>query len=339
MLQDEFSLREIINAIWNGKRVIVMVMIITMGLGGIYSFFVMSPTYEAKAVVIVNNNTDPKLGVVIQDLTPFAEQIKSDYIINKIVKNINTKPQGDKAEKNFESINVESVKDSKLIRVTVKGKDAKYIANMTNSLANELNSLVETSTKLSLIVTNKKRLIEVEEQLKLTQSEIDQIREQIKITPEKIKTQKSLADDPYLHSIARDTSAGNKELGSLQMTSEELNPVYISLQNKLAENTVLLSKLIADKNNGENLIKENQKYVDELQKSMQTLSFNTESISQSTNTSNAVLITPAIVPEDPVGPRKSLIVAVAGVLGGVISLLIIFLREYWRRSGGSLNEG
>lgn len=45
-----------------------------------------------------------------------------------------------------------------------------------------------------------------------------------------------------------------------------------------------------------------------------------------------ILLQEAPVPEEPVGPRKMLNMAVAGVLGMMASVFIVFFREFWRKS-------
>lgn len=45
-----------------------------------------------------------------------------------------------------------------------------------------------------------------------------------------------------------------------------------------------------------------------------------------------ILLQEAPVPEKPVGPRKVLNMAVAGVLGLMVSVFVVFFREFWRKS-------
>ena len=40
-------------------------------------------------------------------------------------------------------------------------------------------------------------------------------------------------------------------------------------------------------------------------------------------------IAPAMEPINPVGPRKMLNIAIAMVLGGMVSVFIAYFREYW----------
>lgn len=47
---------------------------------------------------------------------------------------------------------------------------------------------------------------------------------------------------------------------------------------------------------------------------------------------NVMIISPAEVPEVPVSPRKSLNVAIAAVLGIMISVFIVFFADYWQKS-------
>jgi uncharacterized protein involved in exopolysaccharide biosynthesis len=51
-----------------------------------------------------------------------------------------------------------------------------------------------------------------------------------------------------------------------------------------------------------------------------------------------VVATPAAEPSVPVSPNKRLNIAVAGVLGLMVSVFVVFIKDYWEKTGqeGSL---
>jgi succinoglycan biosynthesis transport protein ExoP len=332
MHEEEISLREIIETVWNGKNMIIMVTTIAMLFSGIVSFFVLDPTYEVTTTVMVNEQALDQQSTK-KDLSPFAEQIKSNFVINKIMQKLKLDKKDYSVNAIRDSITVEAIKDSTLIRIKVKGNDPQAITAMANVVALELGSFIEISTRLDMIVGFKKRLIEVEDLLVLTKSGLDQATKQLQDTPEKLITQKSLSDDPYLQSVVSDSGKStNKNLGALQLVSEEINPVYINLKTIIAEASIQLSKLQTEQQSLDERMASNQKVIDDLQKQMDAVSFKSDGFVQSVNRFNAVLITPAMEPDDAVGPKKLLNVALAGVVAGMISVFVVFIREYWRSS-------
>jgi succinoglycan biosynthesis transport protein ExoP len=331
MHDDEISLREIIETVWDGRWIIASITAVAVLLSGIYSFFVLDPVYEVTTTVMVNSQVDGEKPIA--NLSPFAEQVKSDFVIGKIVKKLELDAKEISVNSIRNSINVEAIKDSNLVRITVTGKDPKAITNIANAVALELGSFIEISTRLDMIVGFKKRLVEVEDEMKIVQTELEMANKQLETTPEKLVTQKSLSDDPYMQSVVGDKSnSSNKELGSLKLIDEEINPVYIGLKSRMADTSIQLSKLQMEKSNLDERVSSNQQTITALQKQINSTNVSTEEFVQSVNRFNAVLIIPAVAPESPVGPRKMLNLALAGVVGGMMSVFIVFIREYWRKS-------
>jgi succinoglycan biosynthesis transport protein ExoP len=335
---DEISLREIIETVWNGRWIIASVTAVAVLLSGIVSFWVLDPVYEVTTTVMVNSQVDGEKTVA--NLSPFAEQVKSDFVIGKIVKKLELDAKEISVNSIRNSINVEAIKDSNLIRITVTGKDPKAITNIANAVALELGSFIEISTRLDMLVGYKKRLVEVEDQTKIVQTELEIANRQLETNPEKLVTQKSLSDDPYMQSVVADNSnSSNKELGSLRLIDEEINPVYIELKSRVADTSIQLSKLQMEKSNLDERVSTNQQTITALQKQINSTNASSEEFVQSVNRFNAVLIIPAVQPEFPVGPRKMLNLVLAGVVGGILSVFIVFVRDYWRRSSTVTTAG
>ena len=59
-------------------------------------------------------------------------------------------------------------------------------------------------------------------------------------------------------------------------------------------------------------------------------SLDAQIVAASTSVQEVLLAAPAVTPVEPVKPRKMLNVAVAGVLGLFVSILVVFFIEYWR---------
>lgn len=75
-------------------------------------------------------------------------------------------------------------------------------------------------------------------------------------------------------------------------------------------------------------IRELESRVDRLSSSIMTL--DAKIVATTTSIPEAVVATPALAPTQPIKPRKMLNVAVSAVLGGFVSILVVFFIEYWR---------
>ncbi|AYO31451.1 hypothetical protein D2962_13355 [Biomaibacter acetigenes] len=53
-MEEEISLRELIEVLLRGKWIIAAITIIAMLVSGIFSFFIISPTYEARTTLMVS---------------------------------------------------------------------------------------------------------------------------------------------------------------------------------------------------------------------------------------------------------------------------------------------
>lgn len=53
-MEEEISLRELIEALLRGKNIIIAITIIALLISGIINFFVLSPTYEARTTLMVS---------------------------------------------------------------------------------------------------------------------------------------------------------------------------------------------------------------------------------------------------------------------------------------------
>lgn len=328
-MQEEISLREIIETIWNGKWIIAVVTIGAMILSGIISAFLLSPTYEAVSTVRIQVSGEQSQ----QYLNSLAESLKSDVAINRIINKL-------KLDKNLytidsirNSVQVSVIKDTNVIKLTVKGNDPSAITSITNLMAFELGARVEIADRSQQIIDSRKRLLEIEDTIKVTTKNQEETMKQLEKTPEKLVTKEALTDKPFLESVLKDsTSANSRDLGAIQMESESINPVYTTLKARYAETTINLAMQLEEKQNLENNISKNESQITELEQQIKTEKLKTMNSERLLSGFNAVFISPAIEPVEPVGPKTLLNIAIAAVVGAMVSTLFVFMRQYWRNT-------
>ena len=177
-------------------------------------------------------------------------------------------------------------------------------------------------------------------------------------------TKKSLSEDAFLNSVVSEaTGQSSLQMGQAMMESQEINPNYLALENSISilrselamlaserqniksqidRNSAELEKLqaeLAEKQHQENILKRN---VDLAQQTYDAFYSKYEEvrITQSSQVGEAsiVVATPAAEPSVPVSPNKRLNIAVAGVLGLMVSVFVVFIKDYWEKTGqeGSL---
>lgn len=331
-MQDEISLREIIEVVWKGKAVIAIVTIAAMIVAAIISFFVLSPVYEAQSSVRVAKNAEI--------LNALSETIISDATINRMINKLQLDKDQYTIKDLKDSITIEHESNTDIAHIIVKGSDSSFITDISNLLAFELGSRVEMTDRSNQIVEYQNQLIDLEDSIAVTQSELDETEEQLANTPEKLITYQSLADEPYLQSVIQENSdISSRELGEVSLVNETINPLYTSLKSKVAELTIQLSKLAEQKKTMEAAITRNEQEITLLDEQINDEKLRAQDTERLLNGFSAVFITPAIEPELPTGPNKILNVAIAMVLGAMISILYVFVRHYWIVSGTATYTG
>lgn len=77
-MEEEISLREIIETLLKWKGLIAGITVITLVISGVVSFFVLAPTYEARATLLINQVSEMDVSdVIFVGLGDSFEQVKT----------------------------------------------------------------------------------------------------------------------------------------------------------------------------------------------------------------------------------------------------------------------
>jgi len=142
------------------------------------------------------------------------------------------------------------------------------------------------------------------------------------------------------------------------MENEETNPNYLNLDDKVSTYKISISELSKELELIKSKINSNQKELESIQQELAgknhekalidrklNIAQNTYNafqqkyeetrIAESTEVgdSSINIVSQAVIPEVPVGPRKMLNLAIAGVLGVMLGTFIVFFKSYWAASG------
>lgn len=220
----------------------------------------------------------------------------------------------------------------------------------------------EFDSKLLMLTTFKTQLVEKEVELNKIIAGLIASEHELKNSPQVIVTKKSVGQDPLLNQIIAETNGTSlKDATQITMESEEVNEGHISLSTKVSEYRIAVSELSREMDMIENKVTTTQKELEIIQPELVDKEYNQAlvqrkvdlaqgtydaflnkyeetRVSKSTEVGDSTIniISQAVVPEVPTRPNKMINLAIAGVLGIMIGVFIIFFKYYWQISGKQL---
>ena len=161
---DEISLRELIEAILNGKVLIAVITVAAILISTIVSFFFLPKTYEAKSVLLTNPisistvNLETADSAIVDYLTSlpeitiatYLEQILSPEVLDDVIRKLDMKnDNGDYISANSlaGSISVANIDDTNLISIQVTENDPQLAADIANTLGQSFIEFVTRYTQ------------------------------------------------------------------------------------------------------------------------------------------------------------------------------------------------
>jgi capsular polysaccharide biosynthesis protein len=325
-VQEETTLRDLFEMLWYGKKILIIFTVAMMVISGLVSLFLLKPTYEAQALISIADDKE-------NNLNSFVETARSDEALHKTINALNLQKNGYTIEELKKNSSIKLINGSRSIEILIKGQDANQIAEISNFLASYVAARAEISERSSKIVDARSKLLEVEDQITVVKNEFDLANKMLADTPQKLVTNKSLASDSYLQSVVRDNSRqSNKEIGALQLSDEQINPVYIALTQKISNDQLQISTLSAQKENLNNTIQTNNDMIEKLNDLTNNENLITQTLELQFSGFKAAIISPALKPNDPISPRVLLNVLISGVIGLMLSIIFLITRNYLKNT-------
>lgn len=142
---EELNLKQLINIIWNGKKYIIITIILSVLLGIGYSYFLVTPKYESSTTLVLAKaeekvSNEISTGITQTDLnlnknlvSTYRELIRSKTVIRQVMDNLKITDLKENTLKN--NISVSSVKDTELIEITVRDEKPERATNIANEIA------------------------------------------------------------------------------------------------------------------------------------------------------------------------------------------------------------
>ena len=143
-MEEEIDLKSIFNMFWDRKIGIIVIILLCIVAGYVYTTFFVTPVYEATSTAILTSNNESSsdeggtAGVTQTEVTlnnsllsTYREIATSDSVVSKVISNLGLNIS-DGALKS--QITVTSATNSQVIQITVENENAELAAKIANEI-------------------------------------------------------------------------------------------------------------------------------------------------------------------------------------------------------------
>lgn len=339
-IEDEISLKELIMHLIDYKQIIAVITVIALVLGGVYAFVLADEVYGAsvEGTIIITETASSKYGTFNFPSTfkqDFLGVVESEEVLNKVIKNLeldfSTQVLKDK-------ITVASEKDSSNFKISVKDENKESAIKLLNEISKVYVDAINMKyKKLAVDLFERDYYVQIRtlgEEVEKQEVAITGYREQLKTIQPTITLKKLVTSDPELAAkLAKDSGTSIESLSEAVMLEQISNPNYELLEDTIIKAESILVDL-------QTSMEQNQKLYEELLEEKAAISsyYATGDIETLNDGSlefmkSRISISSYVSASDnPVAPRKSLILAISAVMGLMIGVFAAFFKAYWKNN-------
>ena len=147
MEEQVISISEIINAVKKRWKIIALTTVLATVVSGIFSFFIISPTYEASTKIFIGKEGAESEGYNSSDVSmyqnlikTYSELIKTKDLVNKAINN----SQYDLSVNNvLNGITVNTLTGTQILQISYQSKSPSIAKNILESITNEFITKAE----------------------------------------------------------------------------------------------------------------------------------------------------------------------------------------------------
>lgn len=160
MEEQEISLRELIEALLKNKLLIIGITAVCVLLAFVYSFYMVAPTYQAEAKLIVSDlkrnqtNIDNIQGIIDNyasypnfTVASYKDQIKNPEILFKMREQLQLQPEEYSLGGLANMITIDNPQNTNILSIKVKEQDPELAAAIANTLALNFSDFISTLTQ------------------------------------------------------------------------------------------------------------------------------------------------------------------------------------------------
>ena len=156
MENDEIDLRQLLKLLWDKKVTILIIVLIAVIAGWVYTSFMVKPVYTSSIRLILaqKNTTDASTGVITQtDVTlndklidTYKEIAVSNSVIRTVINNLDLKNVDEDVLK--KEINVTAVTGTQILKISVTDKDADPATKIANEMGKVFSERIKDIYKI-----------------------------------------------------------------------------------------------------------------------------------------------------------------------------------------------
>lgn len=152
---EELDLKEIFNMFWTRILQIILIVLIFIVIGILYSYLYVTPQYKAYTTLLLATSTDDSETITTTDISlnnnlvsTYGELIKSKTVLGEVINNLGI----EKTEASLESaVSVSQRKSTQVIEIDVVDKDPYQAKIIANEVAKVFAKKVEEIYKINNI--------------------------------------------------------------------------------------------------------------------------------------------------------------------------------------------
>lgn len=328
--EDEIELMDYLNVLWKKKWLIILPTLFCVIAAGVISFL-LPPKWEVDAIIqpskfLVQTQGGQFEEVVVSDPKQIAGQINQASYNHLIAAELNL----DLAQ--FPKLRAENLRDTKLVRMSLKEHDVQkakqILTSLFNHLKRELDTKVDIETKGidSEIKSNEIEKNRIEEEIKTLKNKLKIVRQRKKEIEDEmsnVRERIKLLEKEQFSTLKKEKKSESETLGMLLYSNEIQQSLrYLNTLNELLSNKKIEEEnLNLEIDNRDKKIKQLENTIDNLKEQKGRIDY-TKLIKEPTSSLH------------PVSPRKKLNVLIAGILGLMIFTILAFFLEYVEKHKG-----
>ena len=142
---EELDLKELLSLFWSKIFQIIVIVLITTGVGIIYTYGFTTPKYSSSTTLLLagagqSTGQSAENSITVTDITlnsklvpTYSVLATSDKVLRQVISNLNIDVNEEQLKKN---ITVKSKEDTEIIEITVTNENPAYSAKIANEIAN-----------------------------------------------------------------------------------------------------------------------------------------------------------------------------------------------------------
>lgn len=139
LMEETISLQELLKIIKKRLALIISILVLAGTIGGIVSYFLLTPSYEASTQILINQkNTEvtqfnrQDIETNLQLINTYNVIIKSPVILSKVIENLDLRTTSNLLN---QKITVNSEQNSQVVNVSVRDSDLQQAVDIANETA------------------------------------------------------------------------------------------------------------------------------------------------------------------------------------------------------------